>query len=253
MNCDISATVWLIFTKFCVRMQNRSLESTGHLKTLLWKYDGANFSQTTDVHRWPIVMTSRPWDHRNRYHSASSWNCGHSSIFKIAAVLHLKILIIVTTAVLFRATVQRRHFGQWLGSRPGALWSETRKTEVWGQKGWQWERVWFLGRGSTPPSPPAQLRGLEERCKLAQWSPRQSSVKCCLGCISDIEKSSNLDISQLVGRFQLLELCKKFTSIVGEVHRLPQRPLNDAPATVRVRIILGDFAHRTYNGCKILT
>jgi len=49
-------------------------------------------------------------------------------------------------------------------------------------------------------------------------------------CMSGIEKSSNLDISQLVGRFQLLELGKtnRISQLLG-VHRPLQHPLNDAP------------------------
>ena len=48
-----------------------------------------------------------------------------------------------------------------------------------------------------------------ERCKLAQWGPWRSYGKMRFWCISGLEQSTNLDSSLLVGRFQLLELCKK--------------------------------------------
>jgi len=48
-------------------------------------------------------------------------------------------------------------------------------------------------------------------------------------CISELEKSSNLDISLLVGRFQLLEFCSKsFHNRWGGVRRPLQHPVNDA-------------------------
>jgi len=63
-----------------------------------------------------------------------------------------------------------------------------------------------LAAGQQAPSQPAKRSG--ECCKLDQWSPGRSYGKIWFWCMSGIEKSSNLDISQLVGRFQLLELGK---------------------------------------------
>jgi len=101
---------------------------------------------------------------------------------------------------------QRRHISQWLG---GLASSVKRGPKSWSLRP-EWLRVGggvgFLRQGSKPP--PCQLRGLGECCKLAQWSPGRSYGKMLFWCMSGIEKSSNLDISQLVGRFQLLELGK---------------------------------------------
>ena len=49
---------------------------------------------------------------------------------------------------------------------------------------------------------------LPSNSKLAQWGPGRSYGKMWFWCISGLEKSSNLDISQLIGRSQHLELCK---------------------------------------------
>ena len=112
--------------------------------------------------------------------------------------------------------------------------------------------VEFLGMGSKQaPSPPA--KGSGERCKLAQWGRGQSSGKMWLWCISGLEKSSNLDISRLSGRFQLSKLCKKIshftiggggpqtgqvrywsltsrniTQMIARSPQTPPAPLNDA-------------------------
>ena len=68
--------------------------------------------------------------------------------------------------------------------------------------------------GVASPSPPA--KGLGECCKLAQWGTGRSYGKMWFWCISGLEKSSNLDISRLVGRFLLLAFCTKFhLTIVG--------------------------------------
>jgi len=66
--------------------------------------------------------------------------------------------------------------------------------------------VGFLGRGSKPP--PHQLKGMEKRCKLTQWSPGAKLRKMWFWCISGLEKSSNLDI---VGwPFTAFEMCRNF-------------------------------------------
>ena len=51
--------------------------------------------------------------------------------------------------------------------------------------------------------------------------------KCGFGAFRGL-KPSNFDISQLVGRFQLLELCKRIHFTIVEDLRVLQHPLNDA-------------------------
>ena len=101
-----------------------------------------------------------------------------------------------------------RHFFQWfLGSSlQAAVWNEARKAEVWGQNGWQRGRVKVLGDGQQAPFPPANGSG---GALLARPAGSWAKLRKYFG-ISGLEKSSNLDILQLVGRFQLSELCKKF-------------------------------------------
>ena len=83
------------------------------------------------------------------------------------------------------------------GSSQAALWNEAQNAEVWGRNAEN--RV----RGEVPE-------------KTWFW------------CISRLKKSSNLDVLQLVGRFQFLELCKKFISQPLGVHTHFQHPRNDA-------------------------
>ena len=87
----------------------------------------------------------------------------------------------------------------------------------------------FLGRSNKPlPSPPAKGSGVWVSVVSAgaQWGPRRSYGKMWFWCISGLEKSSNLDISQLVGRFQLLELCTKSLYNRFIVRRPLQHPIN---------------------------
>jgi len=74
-------------------------------------------------------------------------------------------------------------------------------------------------------APCHQLRGLEECCKLAQLGPGRSAGKMWFLCISGLEKSTNLDISQLVDRFQVLDLYKRIS--FHNRYRPLQHPLND--------------------------
>jgi len=56
-------------------------------------------------------------------------------------------------------------------------------------------------------------------------------------CNSELEKSSNLDNSQLAGRcFRLLELCKKIHFMIVGVRKPLQHPLNDAPDAKRLEL-----------------
>jgi len=67
-------------------------------------------------------------------------------------------------------------------------------------------------------------------CEFAQWGPGRSYGKLRFWCISGLEKSRIVDDSQLVGRFQLSELCKNFISQSPGVHRPFQHRLNDVSA-----------------------
>ena len=48
------------------------------------------------------------------------------------------------------------------------------------------------------PSPPVK-GAIGECCKLAQWGPGRSDVRMWFWCISGLEKSTNLDISNALG------------------------------------------------------
>jgi len=61
--------------------------------------------------------------------------------------------------------------------------------------------------------------------KLRAGSGAKFQKKMWFWCISRLKKSSNLDVLQLVGRFQFLELCKKFISQpLGGPYTLPAPP-----------------------------
>ena len=77
------------------------------------------------------------------------------------------------------------------------------------------------------PSSPAEGSG--ERCKLTEWGPGRSYGKMWFLYIPGLEKSSNLNISQLVLPFLAFGDVQKITlyNCWGSVD--PLAPLNDAP------------------------
>jgi len=104
-------------------------------------------------------------------------------------------------------TVARRRLCE---TRPEKLKPEARRAN-------SGDGVGFLGRGSKPP--PNLLQGVRVWVSAVS-SPSgvrgggRSCGKMWFWCISGFEKSTNLDISELVDRFQLMELCVKHLTIV---------------------------------------
>ena len=113
--------------------------------------------------------------------------------------VHTENGISVTSAAFVGLTVvvskQRRLFSQWLG---GLAW---RLCET---------------------KPKMQK---SEVGKLRAGSGAKFQKKRGFGAFRALKKSSNLDVLQLVGRFQFLELCKKFISQpLGGPYTLPAPP-----------------------------